>query len=107
MARITQLETAHGRFDFTAGDRIQFTGTDKKAGIINGAAGTIEAIDGTHVAVRLDGRDGEDDQLRRRELRQIPPRLCRHDLQRAGAHARSNLSLSFRSTGAARRATSR
>jgi Ti-type conjugative transfer relaxase TraA len=50
-----QLDTAHGRFQFSAGDRIRFTGTDKQAGIVNGAVGTIEAIDGTHVAVRLDG----------------------------------------------------
>ena len=42
-----ELETAHGRRDFAVGDRIQFTGTDKKAGIYNGAAGTIEAIEGT------------------------------------------------------------
>jgi ATP-dependent exoDNAse (exonuclease V) alpha subunit len=51
-----RLDTAHGRQDFAAGDRIQFTATDKKAGIYNGRAGTIEAIDGTHLAVRLDGR---------------------------------------------------
>jgi Ti-type conjugative transfer relaxase TraA len=50
------IGTAHGRFQFSAGDRIQFTATDKKAGIFNGAAGTVEAIDGTHLAVRLDGR---------------------------------------------------
>jgi hypothetical protein len=51
-----EIDTAHGRRAFAAGDRIQFTGTDKKAGIVNGAAGTIEAIDGTHLAVRLDIR---------------------------------------------------
>ena len=50
------FETAHGRHEFAPGDRIQFTATDKKAGIHNGAAGAIEAIDGTHIAVRLDGR---------------------------------------------------
>jgi len=50
------LDTAHGRQNFAAGDRIQFTATDKKAGIVNGAAGTIEAIDGSHIAVKLDGR---------------------------------------------------
>jgi hypothetical protein len=50
------LDTAHGRQNFAAGDRIQFTGRDKKAGIVNGSAGTIEAIDGSHIAVRLDGR---------------------------------------------------
>jgi Ti-type conjugative transfer relaxase TraA len=50
------LPTAHGRYNFAAGDRIQFTANDKAAGIANGRAGTIEAIDGTHLAVRLDGR---------------------------------------------------
>ena len=49
------IKTAHGTFDFSAGDRIRFTGTDKQAGIANSATGTIEAIDGTHLAVRLDG----------------------------------------------------
>jgi Ti-type conjugative transfer relaxase TraA len=51
------IKTAHGQFDFSAGDRIRFTGTDKQAGIINNATGTIEAIDGTHLAVRLDGNE--------------------------------------------------
>jgi len=37
--------------------RIQFTKTDKKKRIFNGAAGTIEAIDGCHIAVHLDGRE--------------------------------------------------
>ena len=41
-----QFTTAHGRAAFAAGDRIQFTGTDKKAGIANGNAGIIEQIDG-------------------------------------------------------------
>lgn len=60
-----ELATAHGRLAFAAGDRIQFTGTDKKAGIHNGRAGTIEAIKpapaeagGTRVTVQLDGREG-------------------------------------------------
>ena len=52
------LDTAHGRAAFAAGDRIQFTGTEKKAGIQNGRAGRIEAIEGTSVKVKLDGRDG-------------------------------------------------
>jgi hypothetical protein len=51
-----ELKTAHGRFQFSTGDRMSFTGTDRKLGIDNGATGTIEAIDGTHLAVRLDGR---------------------------------------------------
>jgi Ti-type conjugative transfer relaxase TraA len=50
------IDTAHGRQNFAGGDRIQFTATDKKQGIYNGTAGTIEAIDGTQIAVRLDGR---------------------------------------------------
>jgi hypothetical protein len=50
------IDTAHGQHKFAIGDRIQFTGTDKKAGIHNGAAGTIEAIDGSHIAVKLDGK---------------------------------------------------
>ena len=54
-----QLETAHGCLAFAAGDRIQFTASDKKAGIYNGNAGTIEAMDGTHIAVKLDGRAGK------------------------------------------------
>src|SRR5262249_46722192 len=41
---------------FSGNDRIQFTGTDKKKGLINGAAGTITAIDGERINVRLDGR---------------------------------------------------
>jgi Ti-type conjugative transfer relaxase TraA len=57
-----RISTAHGRFEFSAGDRIQFTGTDKRLGIDNGDTGTIEAIKsaetrGTRIAVRLDGRN--------------------------------------------------
>ncbi len=54
-----ELATAHGRHSFAAGDRIQFTATDKRRGIDNGVAGTIEAIDGTHLAVKLDGPEGK------------------------------------------------
>jgi hypothetical protein len=50
-----EIETAHGRFAFAVGDRLQFTGTDNKQGIKNGRAGTIIALDGTHLAVTLDG----------------------------------------------------
>jgi hypothetical protein len=54
-----ELATAYGRLAFAAGDRIQFTTNDKQRGIVNGAAGTIEAIDGTHLAVKLDGPEGK------------------------------------------------
>jgi Ti-type conjugative transfer relaxase TraA len=53
------IPTAHGRLNFAIGDRIQFTGTDKKAGIANGYTGTIEAIDGTHLAIKLDRRQAK------------------------------------------------
>jgi len=50
------FDTKHGRADFSAGDRLQFTGTlDKKRGITNGDAGTVRAIDGSKITVRLDG----------------------------------------------------
>ncbi|MBV8591988.1 MAG: hypothetical protein JO212_18355 [Acetobacteraceae bacterium] len=51
-----RFDTAHGRCDFAEGDRIRFTKTDKREGIFNGALGTIEAIDGNHLAVKLDAR---------------------------------------------------
>lgn len=51
-----QFQTAHGKLNFATGDRIQFTATDKRAGIVNGAAGRIEKIDGTAITVQLDGR---------------------------------------------------
>ena len=53
------IKTAHGRFDFSSGDRIRFTGTDKEVGVINNATGTIEMIDGGKLAVRLDGPEGK------------------------------------------------
>jgi len=53
------FQTKHGRADFSAQDRIQITGTDKAKGLINGAAGTIEKIEGDRIAARLDGRAGK------------------------------------------------
>jgi len=52
------FETKHGRHDFAAGDRIQFTGTEKRLSIYNGNAGIIERIDGDRITVRLDGHGG-------------------------------------------------
>jgi Ti-type conjugative transfer relaxase TraA len=48
--------TRHGRAEFSAGDRLQFTGTDKPRGLLNGQAGTVQAIEGSEVTVALDGR---------------------------------------------------
>ncbi len=50
------FETSHGRTEFSPGDRIQFTGTDKPKGLFNGQAGTVRAIDGTTMTVTLDRR---------------------------------------------------
>ena len=50
------FQTKHGPAEFSERDRIQITGTDKGRGLINGAAGTIEKIEGDKIAVRLDGR---------------------------------------------------
>ncbi|HTV88818.1 MAG TPA: AAA family ATPase, partial [Stellaceae bacterium] len=57
------LTTADGPASFAAGDRIQFTGTssrgdERRAGIVNGVAGTIRAIEGGRVTVALDGKPG-------------------------------------------------
>jgi ATP-dependent exoDNAse (exonuclease V) alpha subunit len=41
-----RFETKHGPADFTVGDRVQFTDTDKRARIYNGNVGTITGIDG-------------------------------------------------------------
>ena len=49
------IRTANGRFDFSAGDRVQFTGTNKRLGIDNADTGTIEMIEGEKLRVRLDG----------------------------------------------------
>jgi hypothetical protein len=51
-----RFETTHGERDFATGDRLQFTATDKKRGIFNGAAGQIAAIEGNSVTVTLDGK---------------------------------------------------
>ena len=40
------FNTKHGRFDFSAGDQIVLTGTEKRAGLINGQNGKISNIDG-------------------------------------------------------------
>jgi ATP-dependent exoDNAse (exonuclease V) alpha subunit len=54
-----EVPTADGRQMFATGDRLQFTGTDKKRGLYNGIAGTVSEIDGTRLMVQLDGRHGE------------------------------------------------
>jgi Ti-type conjugative transfer relaxase TraA len=53
------VPTAEGWQRFAAGDRIQFTGTNKKEGLHNGAVGTVTGIEGTKVIVQLDGKRGD------------------------------------------------
>jgi hypothetical protein len=50
--------TKHGSSEFAAGDRIQFTGTDRALSIYSGNAGIIESIEGNRIGVRLDGGGG-------------------------------------------------
>jgi hypothetical protein len=49
-----EVETVRGKLMIGAGDRIQFHGNDRKAGIYNGSLATIERIRGTSVLVRTD-----------------------------------------------------
>ena len=53
-----RFETSHGSHDFAVGDRLQFTGTDKRQGIFNGNAGVIEKLSAHSIMVRLDGDNG-------------------------------------------------
>jgi hypothetical protein len=53
------LRNKDGMLAFAVEDRIQFTATDKKQGLFNGAAGTVLSIEGSRITVRLDGRAGE------------------------------------------------
>ena len=59
------LKTKEGERAFAGGDRIQFTGNAttkarKDAGLYNGAAGTVEKIDGAKITVQLDGAKDAD-----------------------------------------------
>jgi len=53
----TRFDTKHGPADFSPGDRVQFTDTDKRLHIHNGNAGTITSIDPAtgQLTARLDG----------------------------------------------------
>ncbi len=48
------LKTAQGDKAFAAGDRLYFTRNDTRLTVRNGSLGTVEAIEGGRVAVRLD-----------------------------------------------------
>jgi Ti-type conjugative transfer relaxase TraA len=55
------FETKHGVLAFAVGDRVQFTDTRKAAGLYNGHAGVITAIDAEtgNIAARLDSAAGQ------------------------------------------------
>ena len=62
------LTTSDGPAVFAEGDRIQFIGTshrrdERRAGIVNGAAGTVRGIAGDRVTVALDGKPGGPERL--------------------------------------------
>jgi ATP-dependent exoDNAse (exonuclease V) alpha subunit len=90
------FETKHGRAEFSARDRVQFTGTDKQRGLYNGQAGTVQAIDGSKITVRLDGRGKRSVEFDAKEFQDFSARLRRHDLQRAGEDVGSDLPLPLR-----------
>ena len=52
----TRFETKYGPVDLAERDRIQFTWTDKRLHIYNGQVGTVQSIDGSRVAILLDGK---------------------------------------------------
>jgi len=53
-----EVEAVRGKIEIGEGDRIQFHGNDRKAGIYNSALGTVERIEGTAFTVRTDaGRE--------------------------------------------------
>ena len=62
--RDVALETKHGAAAFAVGDRVQFTGTDKKLRIYNGNVGTITRLDPStgEITATLDaaGKEGRE-----------------------------------------------
>lgn len=50
-----RFQTVRGELAAAAGDRLQFYGNDRKAGIYNGMAGNIESAGRERISVRLDG----------------------------------------------------
>jgi Ti-type conjugative transfer relaxase TraA len=56
------IQTERGERTFAAGDRVMFLRNERSMGVKNGTLGTVERIEGSGLAVRLDGAD-------RREVR--------------------------------------
>jgi hypothetical protein len=87
LVRDHEPATNYGRCAFAVGDQIQFTGTEKRAGIVNGAMGRIERIEGTTLSLKLAGGTGAIITVDTATFGQF-----RHGLSRPGANIRSNLS---------------
>lgn len=51
------VQTAQGERLFAANDRVYFLKNDRDLGVINGSLGTVEAIKGTQLTIRLDRND--------------------------------------------------
>ncbi|PCI52463.1 MAG: hypothetical protein COB36_14980, partial [Alphaproteobacteria bacterium] len=47
------FNTRHGRFDFSKGDQLIMTDTDKRAGLINGQGGKIVDIEGAFITLEI------------------------------------------------------
>tara|TARA_R110002096_G_scaffold425908_1_gene635006 strand:- start:1172 stop:3691 length:2520 start_codon:yes stop_codon:yes gene_type:complete len=47
--------TKHGRFDFSVGDQLVMTATDKRKGLINGQGGKIVEIEGAFITLEMNG----------------------------------------------------
>ena len=52
--------TKHGRFDFSVGDQLIMTDTDKRAELINGQGGKIVGIDGMFITLEPSKREGRE-----------------------------------------------
>lgn len=52
-----RFQTVRGELAVAAGDRLQFYGNDRKAGIYNGTVGTVVSAGRERISVRLDGGD--------------------------------------------------
>jgi Ti-type conjugative transfer relaxase TraA len=51
------VQTERGERAFAAGDRVMFLRNERSMGVKNGSLGTVEKIEGSSLAVRLDGAD--------------------------------------------------
>lgn len=52
-----RVTTKDGAYDFALGDRVLFTQTDKRSGLMNGAGGLITEISADHMVINDQGRE--------------------------------------------------